>query len=230
MYLFKVDFKSKTLLSTTHVPSSSDNTLLGLVMDAYDCLKAQYRENMPKGGIYNSHPVTQNKRRYYVDCYGDGNVANSTHDRHYINRGNSRWNSPIPFPAHVRKFEGIYKTSKNITLGYKSDSFMWMEMKYRVTLYFLTQLVENKYTGEIKIYTRSDLIAHDDYIQLLKRLNCKVIFYIPRHRNEDNARIEEPGAPSIKRRLSAMKKLKQAGIKTYVKNTEVVATRAKNSG
>lgn len=65
------------------------------------------------------------------------------------------------------------------------------------------------------IFTRSDLVVCDDYIEFLNRDLCSVQFLIPGN-NDRILRAIEPGAPSYNRRLKAIEKLSRAGFLTAV--------------
>ncbi len=140
------------------------------------------------------------------------------------------WNNPIPVPIdlnEVRKvFYTVFETDKKskwrnvmesripLRVGCMSDSFMWMDAKYKVTQEFLKIL--NHYEYPYTIITRSDLVAHDDYIQLLRKDLCSIQFSIASTNDELNRKIE-PGAPSAKRRLKALEKLNKASLWTAVR-------------
>jgi hypothetical protein len=87
-----------------------------------------------------------------------------------------------------------------------SDPFMWLDTKYGAAKKALQE-----HAGKpLKISTRSDLIAHDDYIQHLDKKNHSIDI----HTLGDNAtsnRVIEPGAPSFERRIQAYHKLKNLG-------------------
>ena len=85
-----------------------------------------------------------------------------------------------------------------------SDSFMWMDTKYGVTKELLK--IFSHYNYPYIIFTRSDLVAHDDYMALLRKDLCSVQFSISGNNNRFT-RVIEPGAPSYERRLAALKKL-----------------------
>ncbi|MBK7892147.1 MAG: hypothetical protein IPJ84_15290 [Bdellovibrionales bacterium] len=105
---------------------------------------------------------------------------------------------------------------RNIPLrvGCMSDSFMWMDTKYKVTQEFLKIL--NFYKYPYTIITRSDLVARDDYMALLRKDLCSVQFSIASTNDMLNRQIE-PGAPSAKRRLAAITKLSDSGFWTAVR-------------
>jgi len=95
-----------------------------------------------------------------------------------------------------------------------SDSFMWMDQKYGVTLELLKILNHYKYPHII--FTRSDLIATEKYLSALRPDLASIQFSISSN-NEVFTRKAEPGAPSIQRRLQALKVLNEEGFRTAVR-------------
>ena len=91
-----------------------------------------------------------------------------------------------------------------LRVGCMSDSFMWMDSKYKVTQEFLKIL--SYYDYPYTIITRSDLVARDDYMALLKKDLCSIQFSIASTNDALNKKLE-PGSPSAKRRLVALEKL-----------------------
>jgi len=136
----------------------------------------------------------------------------------------------MPFPvnlAEVRKvFYTVFETNKKskwreilekripIRIGSMSDSFMWMDRKYKVTQELLKIL--NFYNYPHIIFTRSDLVAHDDYLKLLNKDLVSVQMSICGG-NEHLTQLIEPGAPSVLRRLKALKTLNEEGYWTTVR-------------
>jgi hypothetical protein len=119
-----------------------------------------------------------------------------------------RFNMPIPvFKADIR--DG--------TLGHKvkdggSDPFTWIDHKHKATQVFL-----RKHGNKIKtINTRSDLIAQDDYMEMLPKGAEINIYAGPLSARDIAGKKIEPGNPSLKRRLSAAKKLKEKGFKVNI--------------
>jgi hypothetical protein len=195
------------------------------LQELIDRLKDRYDGCMPEHGIVYPTPVKVLKNKILVDTYGYGDVANSQHDTNYINRDVKTWNRPQPFPADYNVLDAKLKNigDKTVILGNKSDPFMWMDMKYQFTKYTLRKIKGCK----LEIYTRSDLIAQDEYIELLDKNNTTINIYIPKHRNDELARCEEPGAPSVKRRLQAVEKLKSLGFTVNIINTKVLTRKNK---
>ena len=95
-----------------------------------------------------------------------------------------------------------------LRLGSMSDSFMWLDTKYGVTKEMLKILKFYDYPNVI--FTRSDLVAHDDYLSLMDQKLSAIQFSISGN-NHSLIKHIEPGAPSYRRRLTAIRKLVDAG-------------------
>ena len=98
-----------------------------------------------------------------------------------------------------------------ILLGSVTDAYQPIEHKYTLTRSIIK--VISKYQYPLSVLTKSDLVIRDIDI-LQKIVDCEVGLTITSI-DSDKARIIEPLAVSPKRRLAALDKLKQAGIKTY---------------
>lgn len=182
--------------------------------------------------LVNAHATCQQcLYSFEVDTYGRGCVHNCVYcyaKTQLTQHG--MWNNPYPVPIDINLirnvFYSVFETDRKskwreimekripIRIGSMSDSFMWSDDKYKVTKEFLRLLNHYKYPH--LIFTRSDLVAKDDYLQLLDRKLCSVQFSMSSTNDALNKAIE-PGAPSSKRRLSALKKIGSAGIWTTVR-------------
>jgi len=129
--------------------------------------------------------------------------------------------------SEIRKiFHTVFETDKRskwreildqripLRIGSMSDSFMWMDKKYGVTKEVLKILKFYQYPHII--FTRSDLIAEDEYLSELDRNQVSVQFSMSSI-HEALTRTIEPGAPSPRKRLAALKKVAEAGIWTTVR-------------
>jgi len=162
---------------------------------------------------------------FQIDTYGKG----CTHDCIYCFAKNhaemtNEWNNPMPLPMDITEvWEAFYKTfdspqehpwlevlSKKIPLrlGANSDCFMPMDRHYGITKELLKIL--NHYDYPYLIVTRSDLIATDEYIELLNPNLAAIHISIP-SLNEELTKKIEPFAPSPSKRLSTIEKLTQKG-------------------
>lgn len=207
--------------------------------DIYKKLEERYAAEPPQGGItfkspmrlVNAHSTRQQcLYSFEVDTYGRGCV----HDCVYCYAKDQLemhgfWNRPIPFPMDVTQiwkiFYTVFETEKPskwrsilekrvpIRIGSMSDSFMQMDRKYKVALELLKILKYYEYP--YIIFTRSDLVAHDQYIEQMDKNLCSIQMSISSTNDKLNKLIE-PGAPSAKRRLRALEKLVQEGFWTTV--------------
>lgn len=141
-----------------------------------------------------------------------------------------QWNNPIPIPIDISSlwelFYRAYETDEKFPLrevllkrtplriGSMSDPFLSMEKKYQNTLETLKLL--NKYNYPFLLLTRSAMAADDNYLKLMDPRRSTVQFSIP-SLNEEFVRVLEPGADSPLKRLSALKKLSEAGIWTTIR-------------
>lgn len=208
--------------------------------ETYKNLELRFGLKQPHGGIVfntpfklvNSHHTCQQcLYTFEIDTYGRGCL----HDCVYCYAKaeltvHGYWNKPFPMPVDIsdvwKTFYTIFETDKNskwrplmekrvpLRIGSMSDSFMFMDQRYGVTKELLKILDFYKYP--YIIFTRSDLVAHDDYMKLLNPKLCTVQASISSTNDEMNKLIEK-GAPSSKRRLLAMQKLSQNGIWTTVR-------------
>jgi DNA repair photolyase len=206
----------------------------------YRDLELRYKDRKIHGGpvlktvfrMANFHSTCQQcLYTFEIDTYGRGCV----HDCAYCYAKaeltvHGMWNNPIPAPANlneIRKaFYQAFETDRSnkwtellrkripLRIGSMSDSFMWLDQKYKVTQELLKIL--NFYQYPHVIFTRSDLVATDDYMKLLDPKLSAVQFSIS-SLNEPLIRKMEPGAPSAKRRLLALQKLSKAGFWTTVR-------------
>ena len=203
----------------------------------YDRIGERYGENQPRGGVmYNqglklvNHHSSCSKCHYSLelDTYGRGCIhdciycyARETLTRH------GYWNKPMPFPVNLaeiwKTFYTVFETDKDskwrsilekrvpIRIGSMSDSFMFMDKKYGVTLELLRMLKHYEYP--YVIFTRSDLVAEQQYLNVMDPKLASIQLSVSGG-NEELTRKLEPGAPSVARRLKALKNLVDAGFWT----------------
>lgn len=206
----------------------------------YDQIANKFGEKPPRGGtvfnttfkLVNFH--TSCSKCHYafeLDTYGRGCIHNCVFC--YANDQLSHhgyWNRPHPFPvdlSEIRKvFYTVFETEKPskwrevmekrvpLRLGSMSDSFMWMDRKYGVTLELLKILKFYRYP--YVVFTRSDLVAQDEYLKLIDPSIASVQFSISGG-NEQLTRVIEPGAPSVAKRMKALRTLSDHGIWTAVR-------------
>lgn len=116
-------------------------------------------------------------------------------------------NAPDLIPEKTSKYKG-----KSIFLSSVTDPYLSFERKYNLTRKILEKLIPLQ--PNLGVQTKSDLIIRD--IDLLKQFeHCEAGLTITTI--DDKIRKEiEPYASSVQNRIEALRKLKEAGIKTYV--------------
>ncbi len=106
------------------------------------------------------------------------------------------------------------KPHPKIAISTVTDPYQGVEKKYRLTRGILEVFVKNNYQGRIGILTKSPMILDD--IELLKKIpNLEVGLSITTT-DDKLSRFLEVQAPLASARLRTLKKLNDAGIKTYV--------------
>ncbi|AFX99941.1 SPL family radical SAM protein [Bdellovibrio bacteriovorus] len=182
--------------------------------------------------VVNSHATCQQcLYAFEIDTYGRGCVHNCVYCYAKAQLTvHGYWNNPFPVPLNINEIHNVFytvfetdKTSKwrpilekriPLRIGSMSDSFMWMDQKYKVTQHLLKIL--KHYNYPYVIFTRSDLVATDEYMSLIDPKLTSIQFSISSTNDEMNKKIE-PGAPSAKRRLAAIKKISEAGYWTTIR-------------
>lgn len=107
------------------------------------------------------------------------------------------------------ELEGI---SGTIFFSSVTDPYVGPESKYQLTRKCLEVLANAKYKDTVSILTKSPLVTRD--IDVLKRLKTEVGCTIT-SLNDNVSRFLEVNAPPVTARIAALKKLHEAGIKTY---------------
>ena len=205
----------------------------------YDKLARRFENNPVRGGFVfkgnmkfiEAEDCSSCFHRFELDTYGRGCLHNCAYcyAKSYLHV-RKYWNEPVPFPidiVNIRKaFYTVFETDKRskyrdvlerkipLRIGSMSDSFMWLDKQFRVTHELMKILSFYNYPS--LIFTRSDLVAEDEYIEVMRPELTQVQFSMS-STNEKLTRQIEPGAPSPARRLAALKKLKENGFKTLVR-------------
>ena len=182
--------------------------------------------------LVNSHTTCQQcLYSFEIDTYGRGCIHNCVYCYAKAELTvHGYWNNPYPVPVDInairKVFYTVFETDKNsrwreimeqripIRIGSMSDSFMLLDKKIGVTREFLKIL--NHYKYPYLIFTRSDLVAHDEYLRLIDPKLATIQFSMS-STNDDMNRLIEPGAPSAERRLSALSKINKEGFWTTVR-------------
>jgi len=100
---------------------------------------------------------------------------------------------------------------RTVLLSSVTDPYQPLERKYQLTRQILEQAVVNQ--TPISILTKSNLVLRD--LDLLSQLGCCEVGMSFSTSEDQVRRVFEPRTSSIKQRLEALRRIKEAGIKTY---------------
>ena len=205
----------------------------------YDKLARRFENNPVRGGfvfkgnmkLLESEDCSSCFHRFEIDTYGRGCLHNCAYcyAKSYLHV-RKYWNEPMPFPIDIvalrKAFYTVFETDKKskyreilerkipLRIGSMSDSFMWLDKQFRVTQELMKILSFYQYPS--LIFTRSDMVAEDEYIEVMDPKLTQIQFSMSSI-NEKLTRQIEPGAPSPERRLAALRKLKENNFKTVVR-------------
>jgi len=115
--------------------------------------------------------------------------------------------APFAFPNYNAPITGKIGSEKPM-LQFGSDPFQWADSKFGATKKLLQKYRDAGQAPEIT--TGSDLIARDDYMELIPK-NSKINLQLPTGGDDPLLRILAPGNTSSKRVVAAYEKLKKAG-------------------
>ena len=108
---------------------------------------------------------------------------------------------------------GPDRRSRSIFMSSVTDPYQGVEARYRLTGGVLAELAAADYPGSVGILTKSPLVVRD--IDIIGELaNCEVGLTVTSTQDEIS-RWLEVRAPKPSRRLEALAKLHEAGIRTY---------------
>jgi hypothetical protein len=164
-------------------------------------------------GLINRFSDVENGKEFLTKI-----IKESHHEPYFGDIHNAAWRIsekeeglPHPLPRKVEDLKGTL--GKDVPMG-GSDPFIWMDSKYKVTL----KLLEKHKGKPLTINTRSDLIAHDDYIEAMDKKNHKIRIHLLADDKDGRRfqRVLEPGAPSDLRRIKAIEKLALKGFDVVV--------------
>ncbi len=142
-----------------------------------------------------------------VDCYA-GSLARK--------RGETReWGSFVEARTNIqdRLIVQVKRPKQGtVLLSTLTDAYQAAEARYGLTARCLSVLAFTELG--VSVLTKSDLVRRD--LPLLKALKGAVVGFSLTTADDSLAELLEPGAPPPSRRLSALRDLAQAGIRTWV--------------
>lgn len=122
----------------------------------------------------------------------------------------------INAPELLKKEIKKVKKGEEIFLSSVCDPYQETERKYKLTRKLLEIIAEYAKSNQISvsILTKSDLVVRDlDILKTIKNIDVGFSMGIADRKYQ---KILEPGAVSFAKRAKAMKKLHEAGVKTYL--------------
>ncbi len=141
-----------------------------------------------------------------VYCYSEFMKRFTGHDEPWGSFVDVKINAPELVNAH-----GQYR-GKTLLFSSVTDPYQPLEGRYRLTRRILEELVNEQ--PSIEILTKSGLVTRD--LDILRRFDDVTVGISIATLNRNYSKQLEPVAASQKKRISALKKCKRSGIRTYV--------------
>jgi len=151
----------------------------------------------------------------YIGCTHSCKYCYATFMRRFTGHNNDEWGSFVDIKENALDIlkKEVRKIKKNswVILGSVTDTYQPIEKHTVLTRKSLEVFLE--YQIPVSVLTKSDLVLRD--IDILKKFNkCEV--GISCALSDDKIRsVLEPNSSNIDKRIAALKKLKQNGLKTY---------------
>lgn len=165
-----------------------------------ETLKDQYVH----GGYHDCHMVMEQFEKYCKRYLIDGNLE-LLEERLMIGLDLDCTASSLLDQTFVKCFD-VYPLDPKHIYEAVSDPFAWHDCKYKTTLRLLEIQV-----NPISIRTRSDLVAHDQYLEYIQVGSTVTFLYTETLKNGQRSEADA-GFPSYKRLQRAADKLKQHGV------------------
>lgn len=100
----------------------------------------------------------------------------------------------------------------SILLSSVTDPYQPLEMKYEITRKILEKLVS--FQPDLCVLTKSDLVLRD--VDILKRFRRCMVGFSVSVMDENIRREVEIGAPTVERRVDALRMLKESGLRNFL--------------
>lgn len=121
-------------------------------------------------------------------------------------------NAPELLAKELRKLKDKGR-GQEVFFSSVTDPYQGLEAKYQLTRQCLKILADWEFQGTLSILTKSDLVTRD--IDLFKRFAHPVVGLTVTSTDDNISRYFEKFAPPVSARFDALKKLNDAGIRTY---------------
>ncbi|MDK2907997.1 MAG: hypothetical protein PWQ87_455 [Candidatus Woesearchaeota archaeon] len=173
------------------------------------------KEKRVKSVITKSNlPATDLVLNPYVGCQHACIYCYADFMRRFSGHEEEEWGSFVDVKINAPETitSGTVKKDCLIAIGSVTDPYQPLEARYGITRGCLERLL--KFQPRLEILTKSPLVLRDlDLLKQFKKLRVGISVGIL---DENLSRKLEPYAPSPKRRLEALKKLHEEGVKTYL--------------
>lgn len=181
-----------------------------------ESLRNRYGDNPPATMLR----AEELSKKGHDEPYAFGDIGNvvwrkGNRDAVYQKGGDNVWNGPMPFPTKTGDLKGVL--GKGVPNANGPDPFMWMDDKYKST----KRALDANYDKPLEIHTRSDLIAKPDYMERINPEKHKINIHVAGDNDRVN-RILEPGVPSFKRRMAAVKALAEKGFDVTIVHDDMM--------
>ncbi|WP_272149708.1 SPL family radical SAM protein [Tenacibaculum aiptasiae] len=138
----------------------------------------------------------------------------------FVGEANSNWGNYVYVKANAielmeKDIKRLMKKNPHpkIVMSTVTDPYQGVEKKYRLTRGILEVFAKNNYQGRVGILTKSPMVLDD--LELLKKIpNVEVGISITTT-DDKLSRFLEVQAPLASARIRTLKKLNEAGVKTY---------------
>lgn len=128
------------------------------------------------------------------------------------------WNPAEPSIANINRIRHTIRTKLHkgeiVRLGGMTDCFQSLEREHRITYQTIKAL--NEMGVGYLIVTKSDLVAEDEYLEVMDRNFAHIQVSITSTDGNTSRKIE-PGAPLPSKRIAAVEKLQEAGFDVSVR-------------
>jgi DNA repair photolyase len=157
----------------------------------------------------------------YTGCQFGCMYCFATFMGRFVGQSNQNWGNYAYVKTNAvelmeKDIVGLMKKDPHprVVMSTVTDPYQGVEKKYRLTRGILEVFAKHGYEGRVGILTKSPMVLDD--LEIIKQIKNVEVGLSITSSDDALSRFLEVRAPSASARLSALKKLNEAGIKTYV--------------
>ena len=157
----------------------------------------------------------------YTGCQFGCMYCFATFMGRFVGQSNQNWGNYAYVKTNAvalmeKDIVGLMKKDPHprVVLSTVTDPYQGVEKKYRLTRGILEVFVKHGYEGRVGILTKSPMVLDD--LEIIKQIKNVEVGLSITSSDDALSRFLEVRAPSASARLSALRKLNEAGVKTYV--------------